>query len=216
MTRNEAITLNLRNFALLLAVGIAPALPVIAQQLVPAQPVAPAATIPPDQQPTREQLLKLFEVMRVRQQMDTILKAIPEMASQQIHNQVHQGSAGLPGGAALTPPQQAKLDEFEQKALAKAMTIYPIEEMLNDMIPIYQRHLSRSDVDAFTAFYSTPAAQRLIDEQPAMMRELMPVLLGRITERSKALADEMTKERMELLKSIPPPPPLPASKPGKP
>ena len=39
--------------------------------------VATQASVPPEQQATREQLTKLFEVMRLRQQFDDMMRALP-------------------------------------------------------------------------------------------------------------------------------------------
>jgi len=41
------------------------------------------------------------------------------------------------------------------------------------MVPIYQKHLTKSDLDAILAFYSSPIGQKLQREQPAMMQEGM-------------------------------------------
>jgi hypothetical protein len=44
----------------------------------------PASTIPADQQPSPEQLSKLFEVMRIKQQMASMRMMVPGMVQQQI------------------------------------------------------------------------------------------------------------------------------------
>jgi hypothetical protein len=73
--------------------------------------------------------------------------------------------------------------------------------MLEDMSGLYQRHLSGSDVDAFIAFYASPAGQHLLDAQPAIMQEYMPLVMSRMQQRSKALNDELMKEIDEIVKS---------------
>jgi len=47
----------------------------------PAASPASATVIPPDQQPTKEQLAKLFELIRVREQVQSVLKMMPAMVS---------------------------------------------------------------------------------------------------------------------------------------
>ena len=47
-----------------------------------------ASPTPADQQPTKEQLAKLFEAMRVRKQMQSMLKMMPAMVQQQIESPV--------------------------------------------------------------------------------------------------------------------------------
>lgn len=55
--------------------------------------------------------------------------------------------------------------DFEQQANA--------EELINMVAPIYQKHLSQSDIDAVTAFYQTPAGKKFIAVQPQILQESM-------------------------------------------
>jgi hypothetical protein len=57
---------------------------------------------------------------------------------------------------------------------------FPMDEMLNDMIPIYQRHFTKSDIDALIAFYSSPAGQKFLHETPAVTAETMRAVYPRI------------------------------------
>jgi hypothetical protein len=193
-------------FAVALGIGLVLA-PWAKAQAPAAQPEAAptsAAAIPPDQQPTKEQLARLFEVMRLRKQMQDVMKMLPAMIQQQMQAQRKEMSSKMPGGKSMTPEQQAAADKMMGRYMEKALNILTVDEMLDDMTAIYQRHMSRSDVDAFIAFYGSPAGQHLLDEQPAIMREYMPVVMKRVQERSKTLTDEMTKDMEEFLKSPPP------------
>jgi len=177
-----------------------------------ATPTATAATeaaIPADQQPTKEQLAKLFEVMRLKEQMQTMMKALPAMIQEQIKEQAKEMASKLPGGAP-TADQQAAIEKVLNKYTEKAFNIYTADEMIDDMGAIYQRHLSRADIDAFIAFYASPAGQHLLDMTPVIMHEYMPVVMKRTQERSKALSDELTKEMGEIAQ----PPAKPADKPA--
>jgi len=161
------------------------------------QPVAPAEetvqTIPPDQQPTKEQLAKLFEVMHIRQQMDSMMKMLPTLIQKQIQDQTKEMAAKQYGGS-LTPEQQAALDKAMGRYLDKALSIYTADEVIADISSIYQRHLSRTDVDAFIEFYGSPAGQHLLNAQPAIMKEYMPLVMKRTEERSKELTDQLAAD----------------------
>lgn len=172
----------------------------LAQDAANQAPEAPA-TVAPDQQPTREQLTKLFEVMRLRAQMQNLMKTMPTMIQQQIKAQSEEMKSKMPGAKQLTPEQQAAFDKTMNKFMEKAFNIYPVEEMLDDMATIYQRYLTRTDVDAFIAFYQSRAGQHLLDAQPAIMQEYMPLVMKRMQERTKTLTDEMMKDMEELTKS---------------
>lgn len=164
------------------------------------QTPAPTATVSPDLQPTREQLAKLFEVMRLRQQLQGYLKMMPGMIQQQMRTQFKEMAAKAPGGEALKPEQQEALEKILNRYMEKAINIFTIDEMIDDMSGLYQRHLSRSDVDAFIAFYSSPAGQHLLDEQPVIMQEYMPLVMKRAQERTKTLTEELTAELDACLK----------------
>jgi hypothetical protein len=187
-------------------------------QTTPAQsPVAPeaasaAAAIPADQQPTKEQLSKLFEVMRLREQMQNVMKAVPAMVQQQIKAQTDELLAKVPGGKPLTTEQQAAMDKIMNKYMQQAMNIYPADELISDMSVVYMHHLRAADVDAFIAFYSSVAGQHLLDAQPAIMQEYMPMVMNRMKERSKALTDDLMKDMTEFAESATPSADKPAAK----
>ena len=68
-----------------------------------------------------------------------------------------------------TPEQLAKVDKFAESIFNDM----PVDEMIEVMIPIYQKHLTKSDLDSISAFYVTPVGQKLLREQPAMTQEAM-------------------------------------------
>ena len=212
---------NIYGFMALIGLALTPlALLSQAPATAPAATAPPAAasdaaafaTIPPDQQATPEQFEKLFDVLRVRDQFQSFMKMMPSMVQQQIKSHAKQAQERLPSGQQLTPEQLAAIGKMTDKYIDKALNIYPIDEMIADIIPIYQRHISRADVDAIIAFYSSPAGQRMLALQPVIMKELMPVVMSHVQERTSALTDQMTKEMDAYMKSITPPATAPAAK----
>lgn len=169
-----------------------------------ASPESTASVIPPDQQPTKEQLAKLFEAMQIREQVGAVMQMFPAMIQQQLRQQEKELAANQPEGARMSPERRAALDKVTERYLEKAMTLYSVDEMLDDMAAIYQRHFTRDDVDAYIAFYTTPAGKHLLQMTPVIMQEYMPVVMQRVQERSKALTAEMTKEITDVLKSSTP------------
>lgn len=160
---------------------------------------APAAVVPADQQPTKEQLAKLFDVMRIRVQMQSMRQIVPGMVAEQIQGAMKQTEADLPAGTKLTPEQREALQKVMSKYVAKAMDLYPADEMLADMTTIYQQRLSKVDVDGLITFYSSPAGQHLLDAQPVIAKEYMPMVIGKVTQRSQAMTKEMLKEMAEIV-----------------
>ena len=111
-----------------------------------ASPESAPPTVPPDQQPTKQQLAKLFEVMQIRRQVGAVMQVFPVMIQQQVRQQEKEIAESQPESARMTPEQQAALDKVTDRYLEKAMNLYPVDEMLDDMAAIYQRHFTREDV----------------------------------------------------------------------
>jgi hypothetical protein len=74
----------------------------------------------------------------------------------------------------------------------------PWDEMTQAMIPAYQKHLTKGDIDNLIAFYSSPTGEKLIREMPVMMaeamRDVMPVMnkyLDSVKQTVQKKTDEM-------------------------
>jgi uncharacterized protein len=184
--------------------------------------VAIAAQSPPDQtqsqsasaasatdKPTRQQLLTLFEVMHLRSQMQDMLKMLPTALEQQLQSEQQEVELSLMpgGGPGLTDDQKAARDQITKKYFELAEKVYPTDEMLNDMVVVYQRHLTRVDVDGILAFYRSSAGQHLVEAQPVMAKEVMPMVMTKMEGRSKDLVNRYKKELNDAIgpPKIPPP-----------
>jgi hypothetical protein len=182
------------------------------QQATPdAQAEPQLRVIPPDDQPSKEQMARLFDAMRLRQQMANMTKTLPAMIQQQVSQQIKSLTANT-SGTPLTAEQQAAVDQLMKKYMERALSLYPPDEMIADLSGIYQRHLSKEDVDGIIAFYSSPAGQHMVELAPVAMKEYMPLVMGRMQERSKALAEEMKKDMKETVPGWVPPSDGPAAK----
>ena len=96
-----------------------------------------------------------------------------------------------------TPEQLKKVDAVADEMFSG----FPIDDIIDAMVPIYQKHLTKSDLAAITAFYSSSAGQKFIKEAPAMMAEGMQVggEIGRsrmndVTERLQKRVEDLVKE----------------------
>ena len=84
------------------------------------------------------------------------------------------------------------------RAMFDEVTKMPLDDMVNAVISIYQRHLTKTDVEELIRFYSSPVGQKLLREQPQIMRESMQAgaeiqrkRMDVIQARIKAKMDEM-------------------------
>jgi len=172
-----------------------------------------APVIAPENQASAEQVAKLFEVMRIKQQMQSMKTMIPGMVQQQIQSAMRQTEESMPAASKPTQEQREKMQAIMSKYVAKSMELYPADEMLTDMTAIYQKHLSKNDVEGLVAFYSSPAGQHLLDAQPVIAQEYMPMVMGKVGQRSQAMTKEMMKEIADVAPASKPAQAKPAAKP---
>ena len=112
---------------------------------------------------TREDVLKLFNTMQIHEQMRLVMDTVAKQQRAMMHEVIKKRSPQI------TDRELAKLDQLT----SDVMKDMPLDSLLDDMIPVYQKHLSRSDVDAMNVFYSSPTGQKLLHEMPAMTAESM-------------------------------------------
>ncbi|HXA86163.1 MAG TPA: DUF2059 domain-containing protein [Candidatus Dormibacteraeota bacterium] len=189
----------MRKGVLLLAVMIV-ASPVYAQQSVAevaaksrneaATKKALAKPALPADAPTREDVLKLFDLLQINKTMDAVIQA----AKQQSMEMVEQmASERMPDA---TAEQKKQLHEMMDDVMNQALGSAAMSEMLEATIPVYQRHLTKADLDAMVAFYSSAVGQKILHEQPAMVQESMQAAAGIQQKIARAMFQKID-ERME-------------------
>lgn len=143
--------------------------------------------------------MQFLEVSQTRNRIQQMMEGIKKQARL-------GAEAGLrPKMPDATTEQLARVD-----AIADSMIdVFSVDEVIDALIPIYQKHLSKSDIDGILAFYASPAGQRLLKETPAIMAESMEVggelgrkklgdVNARIEEQMKAMiAEEQAKRAKE-------------------
>jgi uncharacterized protein len=115
------------------------------------------------ERPSREQVLKLLDVLQIRDSLQLTLDA---MKAQMKNGTVEMFREKVPSP---TPEQLKSINAIVDEAFAEVAT----DDLIRDVAPIYQRHLTRGDVAALISFYSSPVGQKLRREQPAIMKESM-------------------------------------------
>lgn len=162
-----------------------------AQQPTPSTGDAPA---------TKEDIQRLFEVMQIHQQMHQVMDAMMKQQSAMIHETLKQ----------RYPQTSAERIARADQMIAETMKDMPMDAMLDDMIPIYQRHFSKTDIDAMSTFYASPTGQKMMREMPALTSEAMQASSARMQKQMDTIrqkAEQIVKEDQEKPKSVPATPP---------
>ncbi len=155
---------------------------------------------PGDAPASKEDIQKLFEVMQIHQQMHQIMDAMMKQQSAMIHETLKE----------RYPQTSAERIARADQMIAETMKDMPMDAMLDDMIPIYQRHFSKTDIDAMNTFYASPTGQKMMREMPALTSEAMQASSVRMQKQMDTIrqrAEQIVKEDQEKPKSAPATPP---------
>lgn len=136
---------------------------------------------------SREDILKLFDTMKIRDQMKMVMESVAKQQHTMIRDAMRKRFPQI------TDQELARLDQFS----GDIMKDLPIDGMLDDMIPVYQKHLSKADVDAMGVFYASPTGQKLLREMPAMTAESMQAAGPRIQAMMDKVMDRAEKMARE-------------------
>jgi uncharacterized protein len=141
---------------------------------------------------TREDVMKLFDIMKIHDQMTLVMESVAKQQRTMLHDTMRKRMPQI------TDQELARLDQFS----AEVMKDLPLDGILDDMVPVYQKHLSKSDVDAMSAFYSSPTGQKLMKEMPAMTAESMQAagprmqaMMDKMMDRIEKMAEEDRKKQ---------------------
>jgi hypothetical protein len=168
----------MKRFIVLLLLLLASVVCCAAQQTAPSAP------------PSEQEVLDFFKVMHIREQTLEVLRGTEEQVKTIMRDLIHER---IPN---VTPGQLAQLDAM----VGKLYENYPIDELLQDMVPVYRKHLTKANLDAVLAFYSTPTGQKLLRELPAMTAEAMQVSSARMQQDTEDLMRQLEDRITEIQK----------------
>jgi uncharacterized protein len=137
-----------------------------------------------------DDIRKMFDVMHIRDQMKLIMQQVSQQMRSMEHDQIRKQQPHV------SDEDIAKLDAMSDETLRQFST----EGLLDDMVPVYQKHLSKTDVDAMVGFYSTPTGQKILREMPAMTSEGIEAMQPRLTrmiDEANARIEKMMSEQMQ-------------------
>jgi hypothetical protein len=136
---------------------------------------------------SRDDIRRLFDVMQIRNQMKLVMQQVSQQIRSLERDQVRKQQPNV------TNEDFAKFDAISDEVMKNLS----VEGLLDDMVPVYQKHLNQSDVNAMVGFYSTPTGQKILREMPAMTTEGMQAMqphLKQMIDQANAQLEERLKE----------------------
>jgi hypothetical protein len=153
-----------------------------------------------DDPASKEDIQKLFEVMQIHQQMRQVMDAMMKQQTTMIDETLKK----------RYPQTSADKIARANRMIVETVKDMPMDAMLDDMIPIYQRHFTKTDIDAMSTFYASPTGQKMMREMPVLTSESMQASYARMQKQIDIVqqkAEQIVKEDQEKPKSAPATPP---------
>jgi hypothetical protein len=152
--------------------------------------VGAAQQSPADAPATREDVQRYLDVMHSRAMMSQMIEAMTKPMHQMIHEQYLKDKDKLP----------PDFEDHVNKMMDDTMKGFPWDEILEAMVPVYQKHMTKGDIDATVAFYSSPTGQKMLRELPAIMAEAMQAMMPLMQKQMEAMQQRVQQEVAQMIK----------------
>jgi hypothetical protein len=153
---------------------------------------------------TRDDVILYLRTMRSHDLMQRTIEVQFQSMQQLMHDQMLQENGSVP----------AEFDAHMKKMMDELRKGMPLDEITNAMIPAYQNHFTRSDIQAMNAFYSSPVGQKVLEQLPAVMQEgmqaAMPIMSKYLTEAKDRIQQDVKELGKTPQKKVIPLQPAPA------
>jgi uncharacterized protein len=161
----------------------------------------------PANAPTRQQVLTLFEAIQLRRTMQTTQDLAMQNATNVAQQMMRQN------GVTPTAETQRQMEALTKGIMEDVRAVLPVDEMLEAVIPIYQRHFTSEDIDAIIAFQNSPVGKKAASLQPVMAQESIEVLTPLQQRALPELMKRMNERIQKILATAQPQgvPPVPAA-----
>lgn len=140
-----------------------------------------------DSPASKEDVEKYLQVMHSHEMMRQMIDAMSKPMHQMVHEQYLKDKDKLP----------ADFEERMDKIMDDMVKSMPFDEMLDAMVPTYQKHFTKGDIDALIAFYSAPTGQKVLRELPAIMSEamegMMPIMRKNIDVMNQRVRQQVAE-----------------------
>ncbi len=68
---------------------------------------------------------------------------------------------------------------------AELKTIFDMQEIVQELMPIYDKYYSSEELKQISAFYKTPAGQKMVEVTPKIMGEFLQATVDAVKQRSQ-------------------------------
>jgi hypothetical protein len=148
-----------------------------------------AQTSSDDSPATKADVERYFQLVKSHDMLKKMLATTTQSMHQLIHEQYVKHQDELPAD------YEAKIDAM----MSNMFDNMPWDEMMQAMVPAYQKHLTKGDIDNLVAFYSTPTGAKLLREMPSILAESMQDAMPLLTQYMETVQKRVQKETDDMI-----------------
>ncbi len=143
-----------------------------------------AQTNADDSPATKADVERYFQIVKSHDMIKKLMATMAQSMHQLMHEQYLKHQDELPA-------------DYESKMTARTEEMYknmPMDELMEAMVPAYQKHFTKGDIDNLVAFYSSPTGAKLLRDLPSIMAESMQDMMPIIVRYSDTVKQTLLKE----------------------
>jgi len=142
-----------------------------------------------DSPATKEDVQRYLEVMQSREMMTRMIDAMMKPMHQMMHEQYEKDKDKLP----------ADFEARMNKVLDNYMKNFPWDDVLQAMVPVYQKHFTKGDINHLVAFYSSATGQKVLRELPAISAEAMQSMMPILRQKMDVMTKDVQQQVAEMI-----------------
>ncbi len=117
----------------------------------------------PDAPASAAEIQTYLDTVHSHDMMKQMAVAMSKPMHQMVHEQYLKDKDKLP----------ADFESRMNKMMDDMFAGMPWDEMIQAMVPVYQKHFTKRDVEELITFYSSPVGQKILKDMPGIMAEAM-------------------------------------------
>jgi hypothetical protein len=153
---------------------------------------------PSDTPASKEDVERYFQAVHSRDMMQKVLEVMSKSTHQMTHELCAKDKDKLPADC------EDRMNRFTDNLMNKL----PYDQMMQAMVPAYQKHFTKADMDTLIAFYSAPTGQKVLREMPAIMTEamdsMMPIMRRSVDDMTQSIQQQIAQMRKDSPKTTEP------------
>jgi hypothetical protein len=127
--------------------------------------------------------------MQSREMMTKMIDAMMKPMHQMMHEQYEKDKDKLP----------ADFEARMNKVLDNYMKNFPWDDVLQAMVPVYQKHFTKGDINHLVAFYSSATGQKVLRELPAISAEAMQSMMPILRQKMDVMTKDVQQQVAEMI-----------------